>query len=105
MVGNARVEVEAEARVRVGDDIEAEVKVEVEVEVEVESKDIHDTVIVRVVESAASAHSVAREVATETMTSSDDDIGGRVLEIEIEVEVASERTADDDDYGQLNKST
>lgn len=100
-MGNARVEVEAEARVRVGDDIEAEV----EVEVEVESKDIHDTVIVRVVESAASAHSVAREVATETMTSSDDDIGGRVLEIEIEVEVASERTADDDDYGQLNKST
>ena len=104
-MGNARVEVEAEARVRVGDDIEAEVKVEVEVEVEVESKDIHDTVIVRVVESAASAHSVAREVATETMTSSDDDIGGRVLKIEIEVEVASERTADDDDYGQPNKST
>jgi len=103
MVGNARVEVEVEARVRVGDDIEAEV--EVEVEVEVESKDIHDTVIVRVVESAASAHSVAREVATETMTSSDDDIGGRVLKIEIEVEVASERTADDDDYGQPNKST
>ena len=105
MVGNARVEVEAEARVRVGDDIEAEAEAEAEVEVEVESKDIHDTVIVRVVESAASAHSVAREVATETMTSSDDDIGGRVLEIEIEVEVASERTADDDDYGQLNKST
>lgn len=104
-MGNARVEVEAEARVRVGDDIEAEAEAEVEVEVEVESKDIHDTVIVRVVESAASAHSVAREVATETMTSSDDDIGGRVLEIEIEVEVASERTADDDDYGQLNKST
>lgn len=96
-MGNARVEVEVEARVRVGDDIE--------VEVEVESKDIHDTVMVRVVESAASAHSVAREVATETMTSSDDDIGGRVLEIEIKVEVASKRTADDDDYGQLNKST
>ena len=102
-MGNARVEVEVEARVRVGDDIEAEV--EVEVEVEVESKDIHDTVMVRVVESAASAHSVAREVATETMISSDDDIGGRVLEIEIKVEVASKRTADDDDYGQLNKST
>jgi len=98
MVGNARAEAEAEARVRVGDDIE------VEVEVEVESKDIRDTVIMRVVESAASAHLVAREVTTESMTSSDDDIGGRVLEIEIEVEVASERTADDDDYGQLNKS-
>ena len=97
MVGNARVEVEVEARVRVGDDIE--------VEVEVESKDIHNTVIVRVVESAANAHSVAREVTTETMISSDDDIGGRVLEIEIKVEVASKRTADDDDYGQLNKST
>mmetsp|Transcript_7609 Transcript_7609/g.27861 ORF Transcript_7609/g.27861 Transcript_7609/m.27861 type:complete len:98 (-) Transcript_7609:593-886(-) len=95
MVGNARAEAEAEARVRVGDDIE--------VEVEVESKDIHNTVIVRVVESAASAHSVAREVTTETMISSDDDIGGRVLEIENRVEVASERTADDDDYGQLNK--
>ena len=96
-MGNARVEVEVEARVRVGDDIE--------VEVEVESKDIHNTVIVRVVESAANAHSVAREVTTETMISSDDDIGGRVLEIEIKVEVASKRTADDDDYGQLNKST
>mmetsp|Transcript_6579 Transcript_6579/g.21601 ORF Transcript_6579/g.21601 Transcript_6579/m.21601 type:complete len:98 (+) Transcript_6579:642-935(+) len=97
MVGNARAEAEAEARVRVGDDIE--------VEVEVESKDIHNTVIVRVVESAANAHSVAREVTTETLISSDDDIGGRVLEIEIKVEVASKRTADDDDYGQLNKST
>ena len=70
-MGNARAEAEAEARVRVGDDIE--------VEVEVESKDIHNTVIVRVVESAANAHSVAREVTTETMISSDDDIGGRVL--------------------------
>lgn len=96
-MGNARAEAEAEARVRVDDDIE--------VEVEVESKDIHNTVIVRVVESAANAHSVAREVTTETMISSDDDIGGRVLEIEIKVEVASKRTADDDDYGQLNKST